>query len=153
WGEYHDPFQIALAASAWLPTAAADAFVGTGRVRMQPQVILGGNIRERLVWSSAFGLHWQDNTTYGGVAQGMMFKWGAGAGVLLLDNRRLQLGGEASGAVTLRDSSKYNLNAELLFGARYRVVDDLELGIGAGPGLTAGIGTPNARGVFSITYT
>jgi outer membrane protein OmpA-like peptidoglycan-associated protein len=37
--------------------------------------------------------------------------------------------------------------------ARYRIVDDVEIGLGAGPGLTAGLGTPAVRGVFMLAYT
>jgi outer membrane protein OmpA-like peptidoglycan-associated protein len=153
WGEYDDPFQIAVGGYLWLPTGAKDSFVSTGSVRGLPQVIAGGRIVDRFVWSAAVGPQIQGEVTYGGVGQGTMFKWGAGVGVLLLENRHLQLGPELSGNVTPRDVSKQSTNLELLLGARYRVIDDLELALGAGPGLTSGIGTPQWRGVFSVAYT
>jgi outer membrane protein OmpA-like peptidoglycan-associated protein len=82
-----------------------------------------------------------------------MVNWGAGIGVLLLDSRHLELAAEASGAVTVNDAVKDTTNAELLFDLRYRVIDDLELGVGAGPGLTRGVGTPDFRGVAMVAYT
>ena len=38
-------------------------------------------------------------------------------------------------------------------GARYRFAGDFEAGIGAGPGLTSGVGTPDFRGVAMFAYT
>jgi outer membrane protein OmpA-like peptidoglycan-associated protein len=152
-GEYHDPFQIAVGGYVWLPTGTKDAFVGTGQVRGLPQLILGGRVAERMVWSAAVGPEIQGSATYAGVPQGSQLKWGAGLGFLLLDNRHLQIGPEASGAVTFRDIQKRTTNAEVLLDLRYRIVDDLEIGAGAGPGLTSGIGTPDFRGVLMLAYT
>ena len=79
---------------------------------------------------------------------------GGGVGFLLGEERRLQIGPELTGAVTVAgDVDKRNVNAELLVDARYRITSDLEAGLGIGPGLSAGIGTPNLRGVLMIAYT
>lgn len=153
WGKYHDPFQIALGGYLWLPTGAKDAFVSTGEVRGLPQVILGGRVAERVVWSAAAGPEIQGTSTYGSVEQGSMFRWGAGVGVLLLDNRHLQIGPEASGDVVLRDVDKRTTNAEVLLDVRYRFLRDFEVAAGGGPGLTSGIGTPDFRGLLSLAYT
>src|SRR5450432_191029 len=152
-GEYHDPFQIAVGGYLWAPTGASDSFVSSGQVRGLPQLILGGRVAERLVWSAAAGPEFQRSTTFANVDQGSMFKWGAGLGVLLLENRHLQIGPEVFGSATLRDVQKRTTNAELLFDVRYRIVDDVEIAVGAGPGLTTGIGTPDFRGVLSLAYT
>jgi OmpA-OmpF porin, OOP family len=152
-GEYHDPFQIAVGGYLWLPTGSKDSFVSTGEVRGLPQLILGGRAKERVVWSAALGPEIQGVSSYAGVGQGTEFRWGAGLGFLLLDNRHLQIGPEASGDVVLRDVQKRTTNAELLIDVRYRIIDDLEIAAGAGPGLTSGIGTPDFRGVLSIAYT
>jgi OmpA-OmpF porin, OOP family len=153
WGEYFDPFQIAVGGYVWFPTGAKYSFVSDGDVRGLPQLILGGRVQERLVWSAAGGPEIQASDSYGGVSQGSMFKWGAGAGVLLLDNRHLQLGAELNGALTFADVEKRTTNLELLFDGRYRFVDDLEVGVGLGPGLTSGIGTPDFRGILMVAYT
>ncbi|MEI9937922.1 MAG: OmpA family protein [Pseudomonadota bacterium] len=152
-GEYHDPVQIAVGGYLWAPTGAGDSFVSSGTVRGLPQLILGGRIDERLVWSAAAGPEIQGQSTFANVEQGTMFKWGAGFGFLLLENRHLQIGPEAYGAVTLRDVQKRTTNAEILLDVRYRVVDDVELAAGAGPGLTSGIGTPDFRALLSLAYT
>jgi len=152
-GEYHDPFQIAVGGYVWAPTGASDSFVSSGKVRGLPQLILGGRIDERVVWSAAAGPQIQSQSTFANVDQGTMFKWGAGLGFLLLDNRHLQIGPEVYGAATLRDVQKHTTNAEILLDVRYRIVDDLEVAAGAGPGLTSGIGTPDLRALLSLAYT
>jgi OOP family OmpA-OmpF porin len=152
-GEYHDAFQIGVGGYVWLPTGAKNSFVSSGQVRGLPQLLLGGRIVERLVWSAAAGPEIQGTSSFANIDQGTMLKWGAGVGVLLLDNRHLQIGPEVSGGVTLRDVQKRTTNAELLLDVRYRIVDDLEIAAGAGPGLTSGIGTPDFRGLLSLAYT
>lgn len=152
-GEYHDAFQAAIGGYVWAPTGSGDAFVGSGKARGLPMLILGGRIEERVVWSAAAGPEIQEKSTIGNIEQGSMFKWGAGLGFLLLDNRHLQIGPEIYGAATLRDVQKRTTNMELLLGARYRIVDDVEIAAGAGPGLTSGIGTPDFRAVLSLAYT
>jgi outer membrane protein OmpA-like peptidoglycan-associated protein len=152
-GEYHDPFQLAVGGYVWAPTGAKDSFVSSGEVRGLPQLLLGGRINDRFVWSAATGVEFRGQSTFANVDQGTMFKWGAGFGVLLLDNRRLQVGPEAYGALTLRDVQERTTNAEILLDVRYRVLDDLEVAAGAGPGLSSGVGTPDFRGLFSLAYT
>jgi len=152
-GEYHDPFQLAVGGYVWVPTGADDSFVSSGQVRGLPQLLLGGRIDERVVWSAAAGPQIQGASTFANVDQGTMFKWGAGFGFLLLENRHLQIGPEAYGAVTLRDVQKRTTNAEILLDVRYRIIDDLEVAAGAGPGLTSGVGTPDFRGLLSLAYT
>ncbi len=154
-GEYHDPLQIAVGGYVWTPTGAdgSGSFVSDGKVRGLPQLIVGGRVADRFIYTAAAGPEIRSSETFGDVKMGTTLKWGAGAGVLLLDNRHLQLGVEASGGVTLREVQKRNTNAELLGSVRYRVIDDLEVGVGAGPGLTSGIGTPDFRGVLMVAYS
>jgi outer membrane protein OmpA-like peptidoglycan-associated protein len=153
WGEYFDPFQIAVGGYLWVPTGARGGFVSTGQARGLPQVIVGGRVIDRIVYSAALGALIQGDVSYAGVGQGTMFKWGLGAGALLLDDRSLQLGAELSGDVTPRDVEKASTNAELLLDVRYRFLHDFEVAGGAGPGLSRGIGTPAARAILSIAYT
>ena len=152
-GEYDEAFQVAISGKLWLPTGPSDSFVGTGSVRGLPELVLGGRVIDRLVWSAAAGPQIAGSTTFAGVEQGTMLNWGAGVGVLMLDNRHLQLGAEVTGAITLKDVQKRTTNAELMFGARYRVISDVEVGAGVGPGLSSGIGTPDLRGALMVAYT
>jgi OOP family OmpA-OmpF porin len=150
-GDYHDLFQLAVGGYVWFPTGG-DGYVSDKKVRGLPQLILGGRA-DRFVWSLAAGPELRPTQTFANVEQGTMLSWGGGIGFLLGEKRHFQIGPEFSAALTLDAVNKRTSNAEILLDARYRVVDDLEIGIGAGPGLTSGIGTPDLRAVAMIAYT
>jgi OmpA-OmpF porin, OOP family len=158
-GDYFDTFQLGLGGYVWFPTGPKDAYVGSGTVRGMPQLLLGGRT-DRIVWSLAGGPEIRGSQTIANVTQGTQIKVGLGLGILLLDNRHLQIGPEAYGAFTVAksddagsDTLARSSNIEVLLDVRYRIIDDLEIGVGAGPGLTAGPGTPDFRGVFMLAYT
>lgn len=151
-GGYDDIFQVAVGGYVWFPTGPSTGYVSDGKVRGMPQLIVGGR-GDRLVWSIAGGPQIQSSADYAGVSQGTQIKWGGGVGVLLGDSRRLQIGPEISMALTLDDVSKRTTNAEVLVDVRYRVFDDLEVGVGAGPGVSGGVGTPDLRAVAMLSYS
>ncbi len=150
-GDYHDLFQAAVGGYVWFPTGG-DGYVSDKKVRGLPQLLLGGRA-DRFVWSFAAGPELRPTQQFGNVEQGTMLTWGGGIGFLLDEKRHLQIGPEFSAALTLGDVNKRTSNAEVLLDVRYRVLDDLELGIGVGPGLSSGVGTPDLRAVAMIAYT
>jgi outer membrane protein OmpA-like peptidoglycan-associated protein len=150
-GDYHDVFQVAVGGYVWFPTGG-DGFVSDKQVRGLPQLILGGRA-DRFVWSFAAGPELRGTRTIANVEQGTMLTWGGGIGFLLGEKRRFQIGPELSAALTLGDISNRTSNAEILLDARYRVLDALEVGLGVGPGLTSGIGTPDLRAVAMVAFT
>lgn len=153
YGEYFDPLQVAAGGYFWFPTGPSDSYVSDRTVRGQPTVMLGGYATESLVWSLNLGTEFRPNQEIASTSQGSMLRWGAGLGVLLDDAQRLQLGGEYYGGFVFEQVDSRTLNSELLLAARYRVIEDVELGLGTGPGLSSGIGTPDFRAVFMMAYT
>ena len=154
-GEYHEPFQIGVGGYVWVPTGADDAYVSDGSVRGQPHLLLGGR-EDRFIWSLMAGPSFRGSTNQGPITLGHRVDWGAGIGVLLLEERSLQLGLESSGGVDVENPDQRSTNAELLAGVKWRMApwaDFLELGLAGGPGLTSGIGTPAGRVVFQFAYT
>ncbi|MCL2723377.1 MAG: OmpA family protein [Polyangiaceae bacterium] len=156
-GDYHDAFQLAVGGYVWVPTAEKDVYVGDGKARGMPQLILGGGAG-RVIWSLAGGVEFARQQWYGGnsvtgVKQGTMIRAGAGIAVQLGAARHWQIGPEVNFAVPTQDISKRNTNLEAMLDIRWRVVHDFEIGIGGGPGLTNGIGTPDFRGVLMLAYT
>jgi outer membrane protein OmpA-like peptidoglycan-associated protein len=151
-GAYHGPFQLAVGAYAWLPTGASGSFVSDGELRGMPQLLAGGLV-DRIVWSAAIGPEIRSSQKYGTIEQGTRFTAGAGLGYLVDDAKKLQVGPEITLSTVLEDADSRNTNAEALLGARYRFLDGFEAGLGAGPGLASGIGTPTARIVAMVAYT
>ncbi len=155
-GEYHDPFQIGVGGYFWLPTGFDSSYVSDGNFRGQPQLLMGGRA-DRFIWTVMAGPTFRTgSTTVGNVELGHEMDWGAGVGVLLLDKRTLQLHVESYGAIDLESPPDTRTpNAEILGGVKWRLpgIEFIELGLGAGPGVTKGVGTPVFRGLFQIAYT
>jgi outer membrane protein OmpA-like peptidoglycan-associated protein len=152
-GGYRDPFQLAVAGSVWLPTSSPGAYVSDGQVRGMPQLVLGGLIKNRMVWSGAVGPEFRKSQMWDNIQQGTMLRWGGGFGFLFGDDRQLQIGPELNASVVLADVNKHNSNVEALMDVRYRFADDFEAGIGYGPGFGPGLGTATRRGVLMLAYT
>jgi OmpA-OmpF porin, OOP family len=154
-GEYHEGFQLGVGGYLWVPTGGETAYVSNENVRGQPQLLLGGRA-DRFIWTAMAGPTFKGSSaTIANVNLGHQMNWGAGVGVLLAEKRTLQLHVETSGGVDIEQSDPQTTNAELIGGLKWRLpkAEYLEMGIGAGPGLTTGIGTPMFRGVFQLAYT
>ncbi|MFO0547415.1 MAG: OmpA family protein [Polyangiaceae bacterium] len=152
YGDYFDPFQIAIGGYLWVPTGTEDAYVTDGSVRGQPQVIVGGRA-DRFIYSVMVGPKFRAHTEVAGTTSGYQFGWGAGLGGLLLDDRSLMIGVESTGAVTFEDTGLRNTNAEAEAVAKLRFASFLEAGVAVGPGFTTGLGTPDVRALFTFQYT
>lgn len=151
-GEYDDAIQLGLTGYLWVPTGTDD-FVSNDGVYGSPLLNIGGTIATRFVYAIEAGPELRPGAVYANTAEGHAFNVGVATGVLLGEERRVQLGLEANGAVPLTDERPRASNLELLAGARWRFADDWVVGGGVGPGLTSGIGTPDVRALASIAYT
>jgi OOP family OmpA-OmpF porin len=155
YGEYYDGFQIGVGGYMWMPTGSETAYLSNGAVRGQPQLLLGGRA-DRFIWSAMGGATLKGSeATIADVTLGHEVNWGAGVGVLLAERRTLQLHVETAGGIDIENPESQRLNAELMGGLKWRIprAEWLEIGLGAGPGLTTGLGTPLFRGAFQLAYT
>jgi outer membrane protein OmpA-like peptidoglycan-associated protein len=156
YGEYYEPFQLGIGGHVWVPTADGNGFTGEGSVYGEPELLLGGRV-PYFMWSAAAGsiLKASDNPH--------TFTFNAGVAVLLIDER-LHLGPEVFGSVDLADTPLYeantatierkgSINAEWLFGAKFRIISGLVIGAGGGTGLTEGVGTPAYRVLGRIEWS
>jgi hypothetical protein len=150
-GEYIPALQIALGVSLWLPTASKDDFLGNGRPRAQAHLLVGGYV-ERLIWAAMIGPTFRSSRTYGGVDVASQLNWGGGVGVLLGDDRDLQLGVETNGGVTLGAPRWDSTNGEALAGIRYRGIPRIAIGLAVSRGFALNLGTPDLRAIFSLAY-
>lgn len=151
-GSYFDALQVSGGLFLWLPTGSG-AFVSDDAVRAKPELTIGGRAAERWIWSVALGPELRASSVYGSVQQGSMISGGAGVAYLFGEKRNLQVGPELLLATVAEDPESRNTNAELILGGKYRFLPAWEAGLGIGPGLTSGIGTPTLRGVAMVAYT
>lgn len=145
-------FQLALGGYLWVPTGSEKELLSNGKVRGAPMLIASGRAG-RFIWASQFGVELRQALTLYGAREGSMLRLGGGGGVIVGKRERGQLGAELSGLVVLRDPSARTSGLELLASAKWRFVDDFELGAAAGPGLVGGTGTPSVRALMSLIYT
>ena len=154
-GQFDSPFTLALGAQLFLPTGDPAAFTGDDGIRLKPRLMAAGQV-SLFAYSAelAFQYRAQDDG-FAGTATGNEALFAAAAGVRLADGRVL-LGPEVYGSTVVEGGEAFNRRTtpvEVLFGGHYRWASGLSLGLGIGPGLTRGIGTPQLRGLFSLGWT
>lgn len=66
---------------------------------------------------------------------------------------RFTLGVEAMGSTVIDHAFEWGyVNGEVLAAAHYRIADSLLVGLGVGPGLSQGLGTPDLRALAQIAW-
>jgi OmpA-OmpF porin, OOP family len=154
-GSYRSPFSLSGGAAVFAPTGKQDAFAGDGKVRVLPRLLLAGDIGN-LAYAAKLGVLYRANDTgFNGSSKGTEAVVAAAIGYRS-DDGKLVLGPEFFGStvVTSGDAlfAKRETPFELLFGAHYKVTDDVRVGAGVGPGLTRGLGAPQVRGLLSLEW-
>jgi OmpA-OmpF porin, OOP family len=154
-GTYRSPVSLAAGVAVFAPTGKQEAFVSDGKVRVLPRLLLGGDIGN-LVYAAKLGVLYRANDAgFNGSPTGTEAVVSAALGYRS-DDGKLVLGPELFGSTVVTSGkaffSKLETPFELLFGAHYKVTDDVRLGAGFGPGLTRGFGAPQFRGLLSLEW-
>ena len=151
-GEPSDAFQIGLGAYLWAPSGARDGYVSDGSARGAVELLVGG-LSGPVYWNVALGPQLRKSQQLIGVEQGSAFYASGGLGVLLGQDRQVQVGPEFRVGVPFNEPGLANINAEAMLGAKYRFANDFLLGAAGGPGISEGIGTPDVRAVATFAYS
>lgn len=155
-GEYRDPASLAAGVQVYLPSGDQDAFAGDGKVRVQPRLMLAGDIG-KLAYAAKLGLMYRANDDdLAGVPKGSEVTFSAALGARAIDDK-LIIGPEVYGSTVVRDTDRIfddrrQTPLEAVLGAHYRFLPDWRAGLGAGPGLTRGYGSPQVRVLASIEW-
>ncbi|WP_434044001.1 MULTISPECIES: OmpA family protein [Sorangium] len=157
-GQDAGPIQLGIGSYLFLPTGSPEQYTGDSSARGNVHASLGGRVGAPLafLWSASGGVE-----VGGGSNSPSLLTFGGAAGLLLAGDL-LQLGAELYGAAPLGEDlllsstpptrAGAGVNAELLFGAKLRVLGGLTVGAAAGPGLFDAVGTPNVRAVGMIGW-
>lgn len=151
---------LAAGAHLWLPTGASGSYVSDESVRGAPFIVFGG-YEKRLSWSVQGGMLFRPGKTLPGstaTPTGTAITFGAALGYLLDEARTIQIGPELYGLTTVAQGGTFlgshSTNAELLLSGRFRPQQGpWVFGLGAGPGLGHGAGTPDYRLVAMVAYS
>ena len=153
-GKYGSPITMALGAQLYVPTGKRTAFTGDGAFRVSPHLSAAGRIA-LFAYSLRVALNYRaQNDIITSVPTGTELQFAASAG-LSLARHRVVLGPELWGSTVVSHGAAFDKETtpfELLFGAHYRP-KDFRVGVGIGPGLTRGIGTPELRVVAMFEWS
>ncbi|HEY6728358.1 MAG TPA: OmpA family protein, partial [Polyangiaceae bacterium] len=124
-------------------------------VRIRPRLMAAGEV-SWFSYSAEVGVQYRaQDEGFAGTPTGNEALFAAAAGLRLADGRLL-LGPEAYGSTVVEGGEAFErrtTSIELIFGGHYRLKSGFSVGLGVGPGLTRGIGTPKVRGLFSLGWT
>jgi OmpA-OmpF porin, OOP family len=152
-GEYGDVVIVALGAHVYAPTGSSTAMTGDGKLRVQPHAFAAGRVGA-FEYAVRTGLNVRSRSDFAGQSLGSEWMFGAAGGVRFLDSQLL-VGPELWGGTAVSSSlgvfDKEGTPVEALLGAHYRV-REFNFGVGAGPGLSRGFGTPSMRALASLQW-
>jgi OOP family OmpA-OmpF porin len=160
-GENRSLASLSLSGYLFIPTGNKDKYTSSGEVHGMPALVLSGE-GDSFAYAVNAGVDIQkksSGSTSGVISPvispvlGSEMTFGAAIGLLLAD-RMLQIGPEVYGTTVMVGSDRFTkatTNVEGILGARLRV-GPMVMGLGAGPGITRGEGTPTLRVVASVAY-
>ena len=158
-GENRSLASLSLSGYVFIPTGKKGKLTSSGKVHGMPALVLSGE-DDNVAYAVNVGVDIQQKNSGSpsdsvvvSPTLGSELTFGAAVGLLLVD-RMLQVGPEIYGTTVMVGSdsfTKATTNVEGIVGGRLRL-GSIVVGLGAGPGITRGIGTPTLRVVGSIAY-
>ncbi len=152
-GQYGDPFTVALGAQFFVPSGNTDDYLGDGSFHaILPRGLVAGQLGW-FAYAAHLGFHYRGlNTTVAGAQVGSEAVFGASAGVRAVDGKLL-FGPELYGATGAGGAFEAKSTpVELLLGAHYLVGAGIRVGGGVAPGLTRAYGEPAVRVLLSAEW-
>jgi len=153
-GETRGPFTAAFGVAMFAPTGSPDQYTGEGAVRLLPRIAIAGEIAG-LVYSARVSFtHSFSDERFGTLPKANELGFGAAVGVRML-SEKLVIGPEVYGTSVLSSEdtffTKNTTPFEGILGGHYQA-GDFRIGLGGGPGLTRGFGSPKFRLLASFEY-
>jgi outer membrane protein OmpA-like peptidoglycan-associated protein len=151
-GTRDDAAMLGLQVVGFFPLASVDdsqLYSGDDGLGVEQQLLFQLNLGVVAVRANA-GVRFRPEQSLPSVEIGNELTYGLGAEVGLAE-RRLRLIADAFGASFLDDlGGDAESPVELLFGLKYKHDAGFHFGLAAGPGINAGVGTPELRGVATL---
>ncbi len=152
-GEYGEAISLALGAQVHAPTGDRDAFAGDGEIRVVPRLMVAGDI-DIFAYSARFSfLYRPSDDGFGAAPTGNEVSFVATAGLRVAD-KKLLIGPELWGSTVATSDGAFKKSTtpfELVFGGHFRN-GPWRVGLGVGPGLTTGLGSPAVRVLGSLAF-
>jgi OmpA-OmpF porin, OOP family len=151
-GENRSLATLSLSGYVFIPTGNKDKYAGTGEVHGMPALVLSGE-SDSVAYALNAGVDLAKQDDGSGAKLGADMSFGGAIALLAMD-KTLQIGPEVYGTTLMTGDNSFSqatTNLEAILGARLRV-GPMVMGLGGGPGITRGIGTPTLRVVASVAF-
>ena len=154
-GQHDGPITMAIGGQVWLPTGDTASYTSDGSVRVAPRLLAAGTIGV-FTYAAKLGVMFRDPdaSSFANSPIGHELTYGAAAGVRVADGR-LVIGPELYGSTVLTDQSFKTRTTpfEGVLGGHYAFPGGVRVGLGGGPGLTRGYGSPQLRLLGSLEWS
>jgi len=153
-GEHRGLLTGAFGVAVFAPTGSKEQYTGDGAVRIVPRVSIAGELAG-LVYSARLSFaHGFSDDRFAGIPKSNTFGFGAAIGIRML-NDKLVVGPEVFGTSVISSEdtffSRQTTPLDGVLGAHYEH-GDFRIGLGGGPGLTRGFGSPAFRLLASVEW-
>jgi uncharacterized protein (TIGR03382 family) len=147
-----EDYGLAVSLPITLPTAPEDSYLGGSSLTFNPTLVgeLEGPRGSSVMVNAGFLLG--RSRQFLNLDLGTAFTYGVGGKVDLVPSWNLSFLSTLSGEVGLSNPSAETSPLELLLGLRWGFMRNMEMTVGAGPGLTNGFGTPRYRLLAALSY-
>jgi outer membrane protein OmpA-like peptidoglycan-associated protein len=150
-GRYGDMATASIGLEALAPTGTRAQYTGDGKTRFIPRLQFAGTYDE-LVWALRAGMLFRtEDDPIAGVTRGAAIVFGGSIG-WRPKGANLVVGPELYGNASFTEPSSANSPIEALLGAHYAFAREWRVGLGVGPGLSSGLGTPTLRTALSLEF-
>jgi OmpA-OmpF porin, OOP family len=153
-GDYEDPFTLVIGGRFHLPTGSREGYTSDGKVRIEPRLMIAGGAG---VFGYAARAGFMYRQLHGYVDDdpfGNELAFAASIGLRLFDHKFV-FGPELMGSTVVQKKSaifkKHTTSEEVIISAKYRFGDAIA-GLGAGPGMLRGLGTPKVRVLATLDW-
>jgi OmpA-OmpF porin, OOP family len=154
-GTHGDPLTFSAGLALHLPTGNRKAYASDGKPRLVPRVQAAG---EMGMWVYAARVAFDGRflqTDFADRPFGNELAFAAAVGVRVAD-RRILVGPELFGSTVVSDGAAFKSTStpiEAVLSARYRITDEMGLGVSGGPGFSHALGSPAFRFLVSFVYS
>jgi hypothetical protein len=151
-GENRSLASLALSGYVFIPTGDEQKAAGAEEIHGMPALVLSGET-DSIAYAVNAGMDMGKRTDGTEKKFRGDITFGGAFGFLLLE-KMLQIGPEVYGSTAMNGTNSFaqeTTSLEAIVGARLRV-GPMVFGLGAGPGITRGVGTPTLRGLASVAY-
>ncbi len=156
-GQYGDPFTMALVGQFALPTGGQQSYMSDGHPRFMPHLAFAGDVGP-IAWAARVGYQSRDlsnSNTWDGISIGSELNAAVAIGVRAAD-RKILIGPEFFASTGVANDaaffSKRMTAAEALLGVHYYMDNNVRIGAGVGTGITPALGSPDVRVIFGIEW-